>query len=169
MRDVLIAIVGGILGAPPVLCGCRRSCADWAAAKQTARRHCWSVILPHIPFETLPECVSHKIRMLYWTHYCIDCIVFFCYRQHCAQRKPLIFIEQFNTPVGRITYNIVQIKSKREKNQLQAWTIKTCRMSTTTSLYNLNTDRTSSLAWESVRKHQKILHNNGLADNIIYL
>jgi len=28
--------------------------------------------------------------------------------------------EQFNTPVGRITYNIVQIKSKREKNQLQA-------------------------------------------------
>ena len=78
-------------------------------------------------------------------------------------------IEQFNTPVGRTTYNIVQIKSKREKNQLQAWTIKACRMSATTSLYNLNTDRMSSLAWESVRKHQKILHNNGLADNIICL
>jgi len=55
-------------------------------------------------------------------------------------------IEQFNTPVGRITYTIVQIKSKREKNQLQARTIKACRMSATTSLYNLNTDRTLSLA-----------------------
>jgi len=37
MRDVLIAIVGGFLGAPPVLSDPRRSCADGAGAKQTAK------------------------------------------------------------------------------------------------------------------------------------
>jgi len=33
MRVLLIAIVGGILGAPPVLSARRRSCADGAGAK----------------------------------------------------------------------------------------------------------------------------------------
>jgi len=37
MRDLLIAVVGGILGAPPVLSDRRRSCADGAGAKQMAK------------------------------------------------------------------------------------------------------------------------------------
>jgi len=44
-------------------------------------------------------------------------------RYHSKTRPALVLTvryEQFNTPMGRITYNIVQIKSKREKNQLQA-------------------------------------------------
>jgi len=80
------------------------------------------------------------------------------------------YYEQFNTPVGWITHNIVHIKSKRKNNyRRHVWTIKPCRMSATTLLYNINTDRTSSLAWEWMRKHQKILHSNGLVDNIICL
>jgi len=64
-------------------------------------------------------------------------------------------IEQFNTPVGRITYNIVQTKSKREKK------------STTGMIYKGMPNVSYHFAIQP--KHQKILHNNGLADNIVCL